>query len=274
MEPRLVPVNALIALLTGQGGWPALLGDQGFRFAWLEVPVKTSRSQVVVDVVALDDKASRAMVAESKSGGSIDAKQAAKYAAMTTTELRRMVTFPADPHAARLEVVFACLADHETAITEQLHAPSLDLHPSLLIVDTAGARVALRPGPGSSLSAFDEAVPGGLPPGLIRLDADSPDDVFDPAGALPVQLLLQRPFRPGSEGHGSVAGGGPAPPRRLRAATGWSGRRSRPGPGGTALPARFRSQRRDPGLAAPPARRRRPEPAAIAPREPGPAVLG
>lgn len=41
----------------------------------------------------------------------------------------------------------------------------------------------LLPAPGSHLAPFDIEVPPGQPPALIRLDADSPDEIYE-------QLLL------------------------------------------------------------------------------------
>jgi hypothetical protein len=43
VDERLIPINGLIALLRGEGGWPALLREQGFRRHQLEVPASTSR---------------------------------------------------------------------------------------------------------------------------------------------------------------------------------------------------------------------------------------
>lgn len=48
MEERLVPLNAVIALLTGHGGWPKAFGDIGLELRWLEVPVTTQAGLVTV----------------------------------------------------------------------------------------------------------------------------------------------------------------------------------------------------------------------------------
>ncbi len=193
MEARLVPINAVVALLTGTGGWPALLGDQGLNFAWLEVPVKTTKSLVVIDAVALDERDGKALVTEAKSGGSIDPAQAQKYAALTLQELRRVVTFQADPATGTIEVLYACLAEHEKAIGHGLSEIQVDV--SLLVVDRPASRVRLVPSPASRLTGFDEPVPAGLPPRLVRLDADSPDEAYEAMLLAQVMAAMSRDER-------------------------------------------------------------------------------
>lgn len=193
MELRLVPINAVVALLTGGGGWPSLLGQQGLDFAWLEAPVKTSKSLVVVDVVALGDRVGLALIVEAKSGAWVEPPQAQKYDAMTLAELRRVVTFRADPKVATIEVLYACLSANEATIRQGLLAAGVA--PSLLVIDLDAHRVRLDPATGSRLMSFDTEVPAGQPPGLIRLDADTPDDVYEQLLVAEVVAAMSRDER-------------------------------------------------------------------------------
>ena len=45
MDERLIPINGLIALLRGDGGWPKTLGDAGFKRHQLEVPISTPKGR-------------------------------------------------------------------------------------------------------------------------------------------------------------------------------------------------------------------------------------
>lgn len=177
MESRLIPLNALLATLTGVGGWPSPLAEQGLSFAWLEVPVKTSLSLVTVDTVGLDEVDGVGLIAEAKGGASLSAPQAKKYAAMTLSEFRRVVSFRADPKTGRLEPLYVCLAAHEQSIRDGLLNAEVDV--SLLTYDRDANRVRLEPRPGSRLTRFDVEVPSGLPPRLVPLDGESPDAVYE-----------------------------------------------------------------------------------------------
>lgn len=203
MEARLIPVNALLGTLTGVAGWPSPLADQGFAFAWLEVPVKTSLSLVTIDAVGLNETGGLGLIAEAKGGTSLEASQAQKYAAMTLAEFRRVVTFRADPKVGQLEPLYVCLAEHEPTIRNGLLDAEVEM--SLLVYDAATNRVRLDPRPTSSLAGFDVEVPPGLPPRLVPLDAESPAEVYEEIllaqivaavsrneATVPVSALLER----------------------------------------------------------------------------------
>ena len=48
MEPRLIPINAIIALTTGQGGWPPVLAEAGYKLHGIEVLLRPSDGQQTV----------------------------------------------------------------------------------------------------------------------------------------------------------------------------------------------------------------------------------
>lgn len=170
-------MNAVLGTLTGVAGWPSPLSDQGFAFAWLEVPVKTSLSLVTIDTVGLNEQDGLGLIVEAKGGASLDAPQAKKYAAMTLAEFRRVVTFRADPKTGLLEPLYVCLAEHEQTIRDGLVFAEVDM--SLLVYDGAANRVRLEPRSGSRLTGFDIDVTAGPPPRLVPFDGESPDEVYE-----------------------------------------------------------------------------------------------
>lgn len=103
MDPRLIPVNGLIALLRGEGGWPDLLRQQGFERHLLEVTLTTPVGDTRADAVIYRQAPDLVLVCECKSGTNIDEDQARKYQAVTAAGLRRTGATP--PLLAQSEAV-------------------------------------------------------------------------------------------------------------------------------------------------------------------------
>jgi hypothetical protein len=121
LEDRLVPLNALIALLTGHGGWPAPFQDDGVELKWLEVPVRTSEGLVVIDVLAYSNKLDLLVPAEAKSGANADEDQARKYASLEVEPILRQVTVQgATVPNTRIEPIYACLKANADRILKGL----------------------------------------------------------------------------------------------------------------------------------------------------------
>jgi hypothetical protein len=105
LEPRLVPLNAVIALMRGHGGWPTAFAGDDLGVRWLEVPVTTSEGVVTVDVLAYSAKLDLLVPIEVKSGANADEEQARKYASMAAEEvccawLRSRGPAPARPRSS------------------------------------------------------------------------------------------------------------------------------------------------------------------------------
>lgn len=71
MEERLVPVNAVVALLRDEPSWPCSLHEQGLRLHFLEVPVQTSRGVVRIDVMAYRVEPPVVLLVEQRVGGTL-----------------------------------------------------------------------------------------------------------------------------------------------------------------------------------------------------------
>lgn len=172
MDRRLIPINAWIALMRGDAGWPRPLGSQGLRPAWFEVPISTAISTVMADGVALSDDSKLAIVTEAKSGANVDVDQARKYGAMTLKDLRRIITInPPKASKTKVEVVYAFLEENEERILKGIQQSGL----SCATLAVGGRQCRLRVPSGSELKPFEVPVPG-PPPALIQVDAESSDD--------------------------------------------------------------------------------------------------
>ena len=67
MEPRLVPINGLTALMTGDGGWPRPLSTAGYRMHGIEATIFTAaKRRVVVDALMAHDATGTVVLSECK----------------------------------------------------------------------------------------------------------------------------------------------------------------------------------------------------------------
>lgn len=170
LEPRLRPVNGLIALITGEGGWPRPLGDKGFELLRVELPIATP-GVVVVDVLAGRAVPPNILACEAKSGDNIVDIQAQRYAAMRTLDVRRLVTAAPD---GPVRVLYACNEASQDRIAMGLRAAGV----SASILSIGPARAVLIPAPGHEELAFSVGLPGTEPPAFIPLDQHSPDSEY------------------------------------------------------------------------------------------------
>lgn len=199
MEPRLIPFNGWIALMTGDGGWPSPLRDAGFRLAGLEWPVTTSEGVVVIDGLGIDDDRLILLVSECKSGQNVEPKQAMAYGAIAVADVARQMT--AASSARTVQAVYVCLEGAEERI--QAGLDSVGLKAPTIVIGSDHVRVEGAAGAGA-IGAWRLSVPVGPPPRLVPVDADSPKSEFRefllPAivaaarrnlGVVPVSSLLE-----------------------------------------------------------------------------------
>lgn len=180
MEPRLLPINAVLGLLVPGDVNPAALFDAGFRLAGLEVPVVGPDGRVVADMVLFHAARSHLVLVEAKSGANVEDSQARRYAALDPIAVVQAtgVTVPQRDELA-VETVYACLDQHASRIRQGLdHA---GVHCALIRV--AERSITLdRPTPSDSpLDAAWASGPIELAGPVVRLlpfDHDSDASAF------------------------------------------------------------------------------------------------
>ncbi|MGO9974949.1 MAG: hypothetical protein ACLP01_19520 [Solirubrobacteraceae bacterium] len=89
MDRRLLPLNAVLALVNRDGAWFHDLADQGFRLYAIELKVQSAAGVVVVDAVIYRRDPELVLLCEGKSGRSVEEEQAMKYSAADAAALRR-----------------------------------------------------------------------------------------------------------------------------------------------------------------------------------------
>jgi hypothetical protein len=180
VEPRLIPINAVLDLALADGLNPAPLALAGWRVVCLEVPVLTDLGIVVCDVVLFNDASGHLLVVEAKSGANIEPDQARKLAAVDAQALiiAGGITVP---RAVRLfcEPMYVCLEQHAGRIAKGIAAVGLRI--PVLAVDETQARLVDPSFASAALAgALGEAVRWTHPiAGIIPFDHESPAAVFD-----------------------------------------------------------------------------------------------
>lgn len=176
MDPRLVPLNGLIALLRGDGGWPRPLGDQGFERHQLEVPVSTPEGEIRADALIYRVEPDLILLDECKSGRNIDEEQARKYLAANWEWLRRTGAVPPRLRSrpdTPVATLFVGAEEHRAALEADLRR----LNVSAPLLTIGANRVRLSDASGlSGLDDFDLRHDGGLPPARVPVDHQSPDE--------------------------------------------------------------------------------------------------
>jgi len=178
VETRLVPVNAVLALVAGDRGWFEDLGTQGFRLHALELDVQSTPGVIRVDVVLYRTAPDLILLVENKSGRHVEERQARGYAAADLTGIRARGGLPhelVDRPETLVSPLYVCLQEHRQDIMRslaevQIAAPVLSVAPGRVVLD--------GPVP-AGLERFSCHDPHlGLPPVRIRLDRESATEEF------------------------------------------------------------------------------------------------
>lgn len=179
MEPRLIPINAVLDLALADGLNPAPLASAGWRVVCLEVPVRTDRGTVVCDVVLFNDRTCHVLVVEGKSGANIEVAQAQKLAVIDPQAviIAGGITVPR-PLPVHAEVLFACRTQHVDRIAKGL--AEVGLVTPILAADETGARLADSTAASAELAdVLGEMILWSYPiAGVIPFDHESPDSAF------------------------------------------------------------------------------------------------
>jgi len=180
VDERLIPINGLIALLRGDGGWPTLLRDYGFRRHQLEVPISTSSGEIRADAVLYRTEPNLILLCEAKSGRNLQEQQARRYVAADLLSLRRTGAIP--PELRRLNDVtvrtlFVGLEEHRPRLEAALRR--LEIDAPLLTLDAEQVYLSGAVGI-DGLEDFVQEHEAGLPPARIPVDHQSPpQDVLE-----------------------------------------------------------------------------------------------
>jgi hypothetical protein len=174
MDPRLIPLNGLIALARGDGLWPRPLGDQGLQIHLFEAPVFTEVGNITADAVLYRLESPLVVLAECKGGRNVSALQARRYLSANVEGIFAAGSLPStlrDRDDTRVIAVFVGNETHrsdlEASMTQhRIQAP-------LLTVGRDGARLT-GVEPSSTLDASELAHQGGLPPARFPIDQLSP----------------------------------------------------------------------------------------------------
>ena len=180
MDERLIPINGLIALLRGDGGWPPLLREQGFQRHQLEVPISTSLGDIRADALIYRRAPDLIVLCEAKSGRNLEEKQARKYAAADFRSLRRTGAVPlAFKRTGEVPVrtLFVGREKHRAELEAGLG--HLKIEAPLLTLSAERVRLSGTSGI-QGLEDCDVQHDGGPPPARIAVDHQSPDrDLLD-----------------------------------------------------------------------------------------------
>jgi hypothetical protein len=174
VDPRLRPLNAVLALLRADGAWFHNLADQGFRLHSIELPVQSSGGLVRADAAIYRETPDLILLCEGKSGRNIEEKQARGYDAADYKALRRAASMPGIFGSREVPVgtMYVALEDHRADLEAALSA--LNISAPVLTIAKGFVRLddcALPPG----LQAFRENDPRkSWPPARVKVDHQSP----------------------------------------------------------------------------------------------------
>jgi hypothetical protein len=195
MERRLLPLNALLGLLTPKDINPARLTSAGFRLEGLEIPAVGEAGKVVIDALLFHELTNHLVACESKSGANVKEPQAKSYAALTAQKVVQAasVSLKQKNRQPTLEILYVCTADNVDRIRLGLRTLELDFP----VLSIGGLRLELHDSEHASEILRDPFV-GGLvldapPPRVIPFDAESPqNEITGPVMAAMVAMMAQK----------------------------------------------------------------------------------
>jgi len=172
VDPRLLPLNAVLALAHEDGAWFHELADQGFRLHSIELKVQSSAGIVVADAVLYRLDPDLVLLCEGKSGRNLEEEQAKKYAVADAAALRRGGSLPVDvAQDAPVTPLYVVMNDVRADVEAALQGWGIET--PVLSIDRGFARLDGPCPDGLEQFVCDEP-PRTWPPGRIRVDHQSP----------------------------------------------------------------------------------------------------
>jgi hypothetical protein len=174
MDPRLIPLNGLIALVRGDGQWPCVLREQGLRIHIFEAPVYADAGNVTADAILYRVDTPLIVLAECKGGRNIDAQQARRYLTASSEGIFAAGSLPPALRGRadiRVDAVFVGNEIHRNDLEDSMARH--DVQAPLLTVGSDRVRLTGIE-PASGLKAFELAHKAGLPPARFPIDQQSP----------------------------------------------------------------------------------------------------
>lgn len=184
MDQRLIPLNGLLALVRGDGGWPSALGDQGFRVHLVEAPVYSEPANIRVDAILYRLYPALILLCECKGGRNVEPRQARSYLAAELDGLRGPGTLPPElrgSDAVKIRTVFVGRTEMRADLLASL--AQFDLEAPVLTLGRDRATLTDVPAD-VSLDEFDVEHDAGLPPARFPIDSESPAEEI-------VELVVQ-----------------------------------------------------------------------------------
>lgn len=175
MEARLVPLNALLGLVTLGDVNSPVLAQAGFRAVGLEVPAVGGAGKVVIDVLLFHEATNHLVQCESKSGANVEEAQAKAYAAMTAQSAVQAACVTLKQRTPpTLETLYVCLADNADRIMLGLQAAEV----SFAVLAVGERRLDLHNAEHAN-DLLRSALAGGIslaapPSRIIPFDPESP----------------------------------------------------------------------------------------------------
>jgi hypothetical protein len=194
VEARLLPVNAIIGLVTRDGLNPAVLAEAGFEIVGLEVACVTPEGTVVVDGVLANRATGNLLACEAKCGSNVEVAQAGRYKALDARTVVRStlvtLTTRVDPTVEVVYVAVAANRDRMLLSLNEAGAPFPMLSVSQKEIELCNRELASP----VLQEAFKSPLRLTAPPGrFIPFDQDSDLDAITPSvQASLVAALAQR----------------------------------------------------------------------------------
>jgi hypothetical protein len=172
VDPRLRPLNAVLALVHPDGAWFHDLAEQGLRLHSIELKVQSSAGIVVADAVLYRLDPDLVLLCEGKSGRNVEEEQARKYAMADAAALRRGGSLPVDvAHDAPVAPLYVVMNDVRSDVEAALQGWGIEA--PVLSIDRGFARLDGPCPEGVEPFVRDDARRR-WPPGRIRVDHQSP----------------------------------------------------------------------------------------------------
>jgi hypothetical protein len=174
MDPRLIPLNGLIALVRGDGLWPCALGEQGLRIHLFEAPAFSARGNVTIDALLYRNDPPLVLLCECKGGRNVKTEQASRYLAVQSPGIFAAGSLPPSLRGGtQIEVATVFVGNEASRGDLETSLGHCEIEAPLLTVGPGRARLTDLPA-ALALNEFDIDHRASLPPARFPIDQHSP----------------------------------------------------------------------------------------------------